>query len=292
VNKPITIVSILILLILGIILIMQFDSNHDVKLAKIYIKEYRFAKALSLLNNSGKKKNPELQQLLFYAAIKAKNFKTAEVILDDIESFDASFQKSFYEIIKVLYKKDEDALITKVLARASNIKLEENYLISLSKKQKNIDKEMQVLLMGRQLFLDIKADLLAKKKIKDAESVKIENLEKYILERYMNQANLFIAHQDYQSALEQMKSAEVLTILKEPEMDILQSIDSAEDNKIDLDTIEFKEEKAQYKFLLGTINKFLGNKDIAWKLIKESAVLGSIQAKDSIEQAKRRYRQR
>jgi hypothetical protein len=296
-NKTLTIVSILILLVLGIIIITKFDSDHDVKLAKQYIKEYRFAKALSLLNDS-KKKNTELQQLLFFAAIKAKNFKTADIILEDIKSFDANFKKSFYEIVKVLYKKDEDDLLAKVLARSSNIKLEQNYLISLSKKQKNIDKEMQVLLMGRKLFLDIKEDLLAKKKMKDAEAVKIDKLEKYILERYMNQANLFIAHQDYKSALEQMKKAETLTILQEKESiievdksDIVHENDSSKKSDEDqIKYVEFKEEKASYKYLLGTINKFLGNKELAWRLIRESADLGSLQAQDSIEQAKRRYR--
>lgn len=291
-NKPLTIALILILLILSIFAIFKFDENHEVKLARSYIKEYRFAKALSLLNNTGKKKNPELQQLLFFAAIKAKNFKTAEVILDDIESFDASFKKNFYEIVKVLYKKDEDELITKVLARSSNIKLEQSYLISLSKKQKNIDKEMQVLLMGRKLFLDLKEELLAKKKIKDAEAIKIDKLEKYILERYMNQANLFIAHQDYKSALEQMKNAEILLILEEKSSIEENTKNGSDAKEKSLDAIEFKEEKAEYKFLLGTIHKYLGHQELAWNLIRESAALGSMQAVDSIEQAKRRYRRK
>lgn len=280
-NKTTTIVLIVLLTLLGVFVYSVLDTGKDVKLAESYIKEYRFAKALDLLTKNPNP-SPELRQLLFFAAIKAKNFKTAEVILEDIEAFDASFKKNFYEIIKLLYKKDEDTLITKVLARSSKIKLEQDYLISLSKKQKNIDKEMQILLMGRKLFLDIKEDLLAKKKIKEAEAIKINKLEKYILERYMNQANLFIAHQNYKSALEQMKEAELLTILAEEEV-----LD--EKNK---SSIKFKTEKAQYKYLLGTIYKFLGQKKLAWDLIKESAVLGNLQARDSIEQARRRYRKK
>lgn len=279
-NKTTTIVLIVLLTLLGVFVYSVLDTGKDVKLAESYIKEYRFAKALDLLTKNPNP-SPELRQLLFFAAIKAKNFKTAEVILEDIEAFDASFKKNFYEIIKLLYKKDEDTLITKVLARSSKIKLEQDYLISLSKKQKNIDKEMQILLMGRKLFLDIKEDLLAKKKIKEAEAIKINKLEKYILERYMNQANLFIAHQNYKSALEQMKEAELLTILAEEVLD--------EKNK---SSIKFKTEKAQYKYLLGTIYKFLGQKKLAWDLIKESAVLGNLQARDSIEQARRRYRKK
>ena len=62
--------------------------------------------------------------------------------------------------------------------------------------------------------LDIKAELLEKKKIKDANEIKIDKLEKQLLEKYMSQANLFIAHQDFKSALEQMKQAESLTIFE------------------------------------------------------------------------------
>jgi hypothetical protein len=284
-NKILTIIGVAVLLLLGIYLIMTYDKKHEVKLAKSYIKEYRFAKALELLNKSNTK-NTELQQLLFYAAIKAKNFNTAEVILDDIEVFDASFKTNFYEIVKVLYKKDKDALMEKVLTKSSKIKLEQKYLINLSKKQKNIDKEMQVLLMGRKLFLKIKEDLLNKKKLVEAEAVEVDQLEIYILERYMNQANLFIAHQDYKSALEQMKNAEILFILQE------EKIEDPDPNIPESELVKFKEEKSAYKYLLGTIYKFLGNKELAWKLIKQSAELGNLQAKDSIEQAKRRYRKK
>ncbi len=259
----------------------KFDANHDVKLAKTYIKEYRFAKALSLLNDKGKRNNKELQQLLFYAAIKARNFKTAEIILDDIKIFDANFKKNFYEIVKILYRKGEDKLIEKVLARSNNIKLEQEYLIKISSKQKNIEKEVQVLLMGRKLFLDIKAELLEKKKIKDANEIKIDKLEQQLLEKYMSQANLFIAHQDFKSALEQMKQAETLTIFekKDFEVDLTNS-----DPKVDLDRVEYKTEKASYKFLLGTINLYLGNVEVGKKLIEESAALGDLQAKDSLKQ--------
>lgn len=289
-NKLVTIVLTLIIGLLAGFLYFRFDSRREIKLAERYIKEYRFAKALDLLNESkkrNKKVNVELQQLLFYAAIKAKNFNTANVIIDDIQSFEVSFKKKFYEIVKVLYKKEQDELLQKLLARSSKIKLEQDYLISLSKKQKNLEKEMQVLLMGRKLFLDIKEDLLQKKKIKEAEAIKIDKLEKYILDRYMNQANLFIAHQNYKSALEQMKKAQELSILEE--------VISANDNGQVLarkTEVEYKKEKADYKYLLGTIYKFLGNKEKAWNLIRESAALDNLQAKDSLEQAKRKYRKR
>ena len=278
-NKVTTITLATVSLLLAVFLIYKFDQNHDVKLAKTYIKEYRFAKALNLLNNR-KKKNPELQQLLFYAAIKAKNFNTAAVILEDIKAFDADFKKNFYEIVKVLYKKDKDELLNQVLAKSGEVKLEQEYLISLSKKQKNIDKEMQVLLMGRKLFLDLAKD--------SEKEVKIDKLEKYILERYMNQANLFIAHQDYKAALEQMKEAKILMILEENQQGEKEEGSEAQTEDYD----EYKDEKADYKYLLGTIYKFLGNQTEAWQLIKASADLGNIQAKDSLEQAKRKYRKR
>jgi hypothetical protein len=280
-KRILIIIGITILLVLVVFVAAKFDANHDVKLAKTYIKEYRFAKALSLLNDKGKRNNKELQQLLFYAAIKARNFKTAEIILDDIKIFDANFKKNFYEIVKILYRKGEDKLIEKVLARSNNIKLEQEYLIKISSKQKNIEKEVQVLLMGRKLFLDIKAELLEKKKIKDANEIKIDKLEKQLLEKYMSQANLFIAHQDFKSALEQMKQAETLTIFekKDFEVDLTNG-----DSKVDLDRVEYKTEKASYKFLLGTINLYLGNVEVGKKLIEESAALGDLQAKDSLKQ--------
>ncbi len=272
-------------MVVGIFVYKSFDAGRDIKLAERYIKEYRFAKALDLLNSSSKrskKADLALEELLFYAAIKAQNFKTAEVILDEIKDFDAGFKKRFYEVVNILYKKDKDELFAKVLARSNRIKLDDDYLIALSKKQKNIEKEMQVLLMGRKLLLDIKEGLLQKKKIVDASEIKVDKIEKYILERYMNQASLFIAHQDYTSALEQLKKAENLEILKEDEVDEKKAAKKLE--------VKYKKAKADYKYLLGTVLKFLGQRDKSWDLIKQSAELGNMQAKENLEQARRRYR--
>jgi hypothetical protein len=91
----------------------------------------------------------------------------------------------------------------------------------------------------------------------------------------MNQANLFIAHQNYKSALGQMEKALELTIFSDD---------------FDQTSRLLDEEKANYKFLLGTIYNNLGDKEKAWSLISESAKSGNLQARNSLEEAKRRYK--
>jgi hypothetical protein len=259
----------------GVVVIFCFDSKRDIKLVKKYIQEYRYAKVLELVVKKKNNKNPELRQLFFYAAIKAKNFELANELLDQISSFSNKYKEQFYELIKLLYNNDQTDMMSQLLAKSGEIQLEESYLIDISRKQKNIDKEMQVLLMGRDMYLTFRDKLLLQKREKEASKIRIDKLEIYILKRYMNQANLFIAHQNYKSALGQMEKALELTIFSDD---------------FDQTSRLLDEEKANYKFLLGTIYNNLGDKEKAWSLISESAKSGNLQARNSLEEAKRRYK--
>ena len=281
-NQYIKIAIGILLFTFAFFLFTKLDDRRDIKEIEASIKEYRFAKALEYSKQAKNKQAPlAMKQLVFYAAIKAKEFKLAREILANVKNFDKDFKKRFYQIVKILYVEDKPKLLSKVLNKSAKIGLDQNYLITLSRKQENVEKEMQVLLMGRELLLKFQEDLVAEEKLAEAKMVKIDKLENYILERYMNQASLFIAHKDYKSALLQLEKARDLKILDETN-DVSVNGEEA--------FIEYKEQKSEYKYLLGTIYKFLGDRNKAWDLIQISASLGNIQAQDAIEQAKRRYR--
>lgn len=234
--------------------------------AKEYIAEFKIAKALEILNKIKIKGNAdeELDALILYALVKAKRFEEASKQVAEIKFIPKKLEKNTLEMISLTSVHNEVDLMIKIIDKSKKLKLDEDFFISLSQERNSLNTEMQVLEKGYYYLSSIRKKL-REKKSKKANEISISRIETFILERCIDNANIFMGSGDYKSALFYLNKAKNLGVLKTSPL------------------------KDDYYYNLALVHKKLGNSDQAWDNMQISAKLGNERAKSMIRSIEQSY---
>jgi tetratricopeptide (TPR) repeat protein len=227
--------------------------NSQITTAKKLIQQFKIAKALDILNEIKTKgiKNEEIDSLILYALVKAKKYDDAKIQIQALQAIPKSFSKRALEIISHLSIHNHIELLSAVITRSLALELDENFFIAISQERNSLSTEMQVLEDG--LAYIRRSRELKENKNREIASL---NIERFILERCIDNANVYMGTGDYKSALFYLNKAKNLGVL---------TTDSLKDD---------------YYYNLALVYKALGNKDEAWENMQISAKLGNERAKD------------
>jgi tetratricopeptide (TPR) repeat protein len=227
--------------------------NSQMATAKNLITQFKIAKALDILNEIKTKgaKNEELDSLILYALIKAKKYEDAKVHIQNLQSIPKSFSKKGLEIISHLSIHDHVELLSSTITRSLALELDENFFINISQERNSLSTEMQILEDGL-------AYIRRRQELKENKNREIPslNIERFILERCIDNANVYMGTGDFKSALFYLNKAKNLGVV---------TTDSLKDD---------------YYYNLSLVHKALGNKEEAWDNMQISAKLGNERAKD------------
>lgn len=260
-----------VLVVLAIFFGYQFlnSRNHHLNQAREFIREYKVAKALEILNTlkaKSSKTDEELGFLIFYTLVKAKKFDDAEKQLDQLEKIKKKHKENFLDAVNFLNLNNKVALINKLVSKSSGMKLSESFFIELSGARNDLNSEMSILTGGLSYLRTLKLARSKKKKTsilnKEISSSKLEN---YIMQRCLSNSHIFIGSKDYKSALYYLKKA------------------------VDLNVVEDNPSKDDFYYELAVTHRYLGNKDSAWENMQLAAKLGNERAKADIKAAQDRF---
>lgn len=234
--------------------------------AKQLIAEFKISKALETLNKIKAKgsKDDELDSLIFYALVKAKRFEEAEKQAEEITEIPKNFKESSLEMISLLSVHNKIDLIDLVVERSYKLNLDENFFIKLSQERNSLNTEMQVLEKGLSYLNGLRAKY-KEKKSKKANDIASSKIEAFILERCIDNSNIFMGSGDYKSALFYLNKAKYLGVLKTSPL------------------------KDDYYYNLALVHKQLGNTEEAWNNMQISAKLGNERAKSMIQSLNSSY---
>ena len=234
--------------------------------AKQLISEFKISKALETLNKIKAKgsKDDELDSLIFYALVKAKRFEEAEKEAEEITAIPKNFKENTLEMISLLSVHNKIDLIDLVIDRSYKLELDENFFIKLSQERNSLNTEMQVLEKGLSYLNGLRAKF-KEKKSKKANEVASSKIEAFILERCIDNSNIFMGSGDYKSALFYLNKAKNLGVLKTSPL------------------------KDDYYYNLALVHKELGHKEEAWDNMQISAKLGNERAKSMIQSLNSSY---
>lgn len=257
-NKP-RIFAGLAFIALGVFAIGFFNRSTSIQEVQKLLREYKTAKALQkleALRGNSKHADKQLDTLLFYAFVKAKNFDSAAQILQRIDYFPKSFSKDFAELIEILRANSRTDLLALILPKAIKLDLSEEFFIELTSGVNSVDAEMRILELG--LSYNRKAIL--------NRNFDQRKLSEYMLKRYFEITDMYIASSRAEQALQVLKRIDALALLKD----------------------DFS--KAEYHLSLGLVYKALDKHDLAWDNIQASAKLGNDRAKSMISTLGEKYK--
>ncbi len=269
-TERIVVTIILILLLAGSFLVYDLLSfkSRSVKEAEQLLKEYKVAKAQDVLEKAKlrlKKKDKELDSLLFYTLVKAHKYDEAQKVIDkEVEALPQNFGLKFIELIDLLNAHDKSALIVKLIDKAQSLKLDQEFFINASKRRNDITQEFSILEMGLKYLRDAKYKQYQKNKKSQGE-IPTDKLEDYTLRRCIEVANIFMGSQNYQLALKHLTKAQTLKVLSNSDM------------------------KDEYYLNLALVYKELGSMDKAWDNMQLSAKLGNNKAKAMLQSLNKNY---
>jgi TPR repeat protein len=256
----------LLLIILGIIIFallltkLQNHREHKIKEAKIYIREYKTAKALDIfqqLASEAGKEDSELKLLTYYTLIKSNNIEKADEKLSKIESLELKDKDIFFEVIeKLSIKPSNDPQIIKLINKAKNLKLGENFFIELSKRRNVIKNELAFLNAGKEYIKTSFSDKEVDQHMHD--------LNEYIIKRYIEIASIYQSSKQYALALKYLNQAKEI---------------SKKMQKV-------SEHKSEIYLNIGLVYKHQKKYSQALTTLKYAANLGNEQAKSLVESAR------
>jgi len=234
--------------------------------AKQLIVEFKIAKALEILHTIKAKgsNDDDLDSLILYGLVKAKRFEEAEKQTEEVTSIPKESKDNTLEMISLLSVHNKIDLMTSVIDRSARLGFDENFFIELSQERNSLNTEMQILEKGL-VYLNGVREKLREKKSKKAKEISSSKIESFILERCIDNANIFMGSGDYKSALFYLNKAKNLGILKTSPL------------------------KDDYYYNLALVHKKLGNIDQAWDSMQISAKLGNERAKSMIRSLNSSY---
>jgi|LakMenE18May11ns_1017448.scaffolds.fasta_scaffold9959652_28 tetratricopeptide (TPR) repeat protein len=170
--------------------------------AKKLLKAYKTSQATALLENVKlqiKKKNPQLNFLLFYAYVQADKFNKAQNLLHNLDKINLHDMVYFQKIINRLNLHGEDHMIYELLKKAQELNLTEDFFISISVQKKSIVDESSVLELGM-------------KYLKHNETA-VKKLKKHLIQRLVEvEAYLEEDNKDFTRTLKYLEKARQLSI--------------------------------------------------------------------------------
>lgn len=260
-NERIIVTLVLILLLAGSVALydgLTFKANN-LKEAEQLLKEFKIAKAQEILEKVKlriKKKDKEVDSLMFYSLVKAGKYNEAEKFIDkELESVPQSFGLKFIELIDLLNVNDRSTLIVKLIDKSESLKLNQDFFINASQRRNDVTQEFSILETG----LKYLRSLQYKQKQKSKEELATDRLEDYILRRCIEVSNIFIGSKNIKIALDYLNKAQVLKVLGNSSL------------------------KDDYYLNLALVYKEMGETDKAWDNMQLAAKLGNDKAKDLLK---------
>ncbi|NQY79249.1 MAG: tetratricopeptide repeat protein [Candidatus Caenarcaniphilales bacterium] len=243
------------LIIAGILYYVATYEERSLHKAKGLLQEYKTAKALEIIERiklQQKKKNPEIDFLLFYTYLKSNEFAKAESLLEHLEPFQESQREEFLEMIAKLNFHEENKLMIKMLDQAHQLHLSSDYFINVSKKKESIVAESLVLEEGIQYH--------------EEDTEELTKLNNYLIKRYIEVAQIEHGNKDYHRAVKYLEKARERSIKQKG---------SPYESDIYLN--------------LGLVHRAQKKYEQAWQYIQLSSKLGNEKAKDLIKHMQNNY---
>ncbi len=261
----VTLVLILFLVgAIGLYDLLSFKSSN-LKKAEQLLKEYKVARAQEILEKTKKrikKKDKEVDSLIFYVLVKSGKYNEADKFIDtELEAIPQSFGLKFIELIDILNVHDRNTLIVKLIDKAQSLKLDQDFFINASQRRNDTAQEFSILETGLKYLRDSKY----KQKNKKAE-VPTNKLEDYTLRRCIEISNIYIGSKNNQTALDYLNKAQALKVLSNPKL------------------------KDDYYLNLALVYKEMGEQDKAWENMQLAAKLGNDKAKDMLKRLDKNYK--
>ena len=260
-NERIIVTLVLILLLAGSVALydgLTFKANN-LKEAEQLLKEFKIAKAQEILEKVKlriKKKDKEVDSLMFYSLVKAGKYNEAEKFIDkELESVPQNFGLKFIELIDLLNVNDRSTLIVKLIDKSESLKLNQDFFINASQRRNDVTQEFSILETG----LKYLRSLQYKQNQKSKEELATDRLEDYILRRCIEVSNIFIGSKNIKIALDYLNKAQVLKVLGNSSL------------------------KDDYYLNLALVYKEMGETDKAWDNMQLAAKLGNDKAKDLLK---------
>ncbi len=266
-TERIIVTLVLILLLVGAIALYDTLSfkSANLKQAEELLKEYKVAKAQDILEKTKlriKKKDKEVDSLIFYVLVKSGKYNEADKFIDtELEAIPQSFGLKFIELIDLLNINDRSTLIVKLIDKAQSLKLDQDFFINASQRRNDVAQEFSILETGLKYLRDSKY----KQKNKKSEA-STNKLEDYTLKRCIEVANIYIGTKNNQTALDYLNKAQALKILSNPTL------------------------KDDYYLNLALVYKEMGEQDKAWDNMQLAAKLGNEKAKDMLQKLDKNYK--
>lgn len=260
-NERIVVTLVLILLLVGSVAVydgLTFKANN-LKEAEQLLKEFKIARAQEVLEKTKlriKKKDKEVDSLMFYSLVKAGKYNEADKFIDkELESVPQSFGLKFVELIDLLNINDRSALIVKLIDKSESLKLDQDFFINASQRRNDVTQEFSILETGLKYLKSSKY----KQKNRTKDDVQTDRLEDYILRRCIEVSNIFMNPKSINIALEYLNKAQALKVLGNSQL------------------------KDDYYLNLALVYKEMGEMDKAWENMQLAAKLGNDKAKDLLK---------
>jgi tetratricopeptide (TPR) repeat protein len=266
-NERIIVTLVLIGLLVGAVALydgLTYKANN-IKQAEQLLKEFKIAKAQEILEQTKKrikKKDAEVDSLMFYSLVKAAKYDDATKFIDkELESVPQSFGLKFIELIDILNANDRSALILKLIDKSQSLKLDQDFFINASQRRNDVSQEFSILETGLKYLRS------SRYKKNKKEALPSDKLEDYILRRCIEVSNIFIGSKNNQIALDYLIKAQTLSVLNNASM------------------------KDDYYLNLALAYKEKGDTDKAWDNMQMAAKLGNDKAKDMLKKLDKNYKE-
>jgi tetratricopeptide (TPR) repeat protein len=176
-------------------------ENRCLYSAKELLKGYKTSQAITVLENLRlqiKRKNPELDFLLFYAYVESNQLNKARKLLHDLSDIDFDYETHFQKIINKLNVQDEDKMVSNLIKKSKAMNLSEDFFINLSEQKNSIIEETSTIEFGI-------------KHLKHDESA-VNNLKRYLVKRLLEIEASLENDADSARALKYLEKARKLAI--------------------------------------------------------------------------------
>lgn len=115
------------------------------------LEAYETSQAIALLENVKlqiKKKNPQVNFLLFYAYVQADKFNKAQNLLHNLDKISLDEMIYFQKIINKLNLQGEDHMVHELLKKSQELNLSKDFFINISEHKKSIIDESSIIELG------------------------------------------------------------------------------------------------------------------------------------------------
>ena len=160
-NKPENSNSGYLLLIAGLFfgaviisIFLLYTNTYELRslnTAKKLLRDHKVSKATALLENvklQVRRKNPELNFLLFYAYVEENKLNKAQSLLHKLDRISLDEIIYFQKIINKLNLQGEDHMVYELLQKTQELNLTEDFFINISEQKKSIIDESSILELG------------------------------------------------------------------------------------------------------------------------------------------------